>query len=515
MSSSPKCPPPADLGRGPALNVPRRLEYMPLDEIRGASRNAKRHAGELSASLKRFGTVAPPILDERTGRLVAGHGRVEHLLLLKEAGERAPEGVVVRKGRWLVPVVRGWQSANDGEAEAYSIADNQLAILGGWDDATLAAMIADLEQRDAMDGLGFDFDELQARGFFDSLGGGDPAPDAPGPDPEAEPPPDAGPSTTRQARREDPVPDVRPEDVNVRPGQLFKLGEHRLLIGDSFNPEHRARLLSLGDVLVELAAILTDPPYAIYGSSSGIAADIADDAMVLPFFEAFFKLCMEHVRKFGHIYTFCDWRSWATIWEGSRRAGTVAKNMLVWDKLGAGLGSNYANTHELIFFGARLPKQTAMGHRESGQRTVHKPNMVRVAHPQEVPAEALAGLPQPLQEFFRKLVVCCPVELFWEMLAVARDPNPTPESIFRHTRVTGQERLHNAAKPVPLLMDLLEASTDKGDPVGEFFAGSGSTIIACEQTGRRCFAMEMNPRNAQTSIRRWERFTGRTAELMP
>lgn len=513
MSSPSKCPPPASTSKG-AITGPRRLEYMQLDEIRVAVRNAKRHAGELSASLKRFGTVAPPILDERTGRLVAGHGRVEHLLLLKEAGEAAPEGVVVRKGHWLVPVVRGWQSKDDAEAEAYSLADNQLAILGGWDDATLAAMIADLEQRDALDGLGFDFQALEDRGFFDSLGGGDPDPSA-ADGPATSAPPPASSSPARASRRDVPVPDVRPEDVNVRPGQLFQLGEHRLLIGDSFNPEHRARLLTVGNTLAELAAILTDPPYAIYGSSSGIAADIADDAMVLPFFEAFFKFCMEHVRKFGHIYTFCDWRSWATIWEGSRRAGTVAKNMLVWDKLGAGLGSNYANTHELIFFGARLPKQTAMGHRESGQRTVHRPNMVRVAHPEEVPAEALAGLPPPLQAFFRKLVVCCPVELFWEMLAVAHDPNPTPESIFRHTRVTGEERQHNAAKPVPLLMDLLEASTDKGDPVGEFFAGSGSTIIACEQTGRRCFAMEMNPRNAQTTIRRWEKSTGRAAELLP
>lgn len=489
---------------------------MPLDEIRVAVRNAKRHAGELGASFKRFGAVAPPILDERTGRLVAGHGRVEHLLLLLEAGEAAPEGVVVRKGHWLVPVVRGWQSKDDAEAEAYSLADNQLAILGGWDDATLAAMIADLEQRDGLAGLGFDFDALDARGFFDSLSPEDPEDGvhAGVPEPE-EGTAHARPTSGRPVRKDVPIPDVRPEDVTVRPGQFFQLGEHRLLIGDSFNPEHRARLLTVDEVLVELAAILTDPPYAIYGSSSGIAADIADDAMVLPFFEAFFKFCMAHVRKFGHIYTFCDWRSWATIWEGSRRAGTVAKNMLVWDKLGAGLGSNYANTHELIFFAARLPKQTAMGHRESGQRTVHRPNMLRVAHPQEVPAEALAGLPQALQDFFRKLVVCCPVELFWEMLAVAHDPNPTPESIFRHTRVTGEERQHNAAKPVPLLMDLLEASTDKGALVGEFFAGSGSTIIACEQTGRSCYAMEMNPRNAQTAIRRWEKFTGRTAELLP
>ena len=118
-----------------------------------------------------------------------------------------------------------------------------------------------------------------------------------------------------------------------------------------------------------------------------------------------------------------------------------------------------ANCYELIAYFAKLPPATAMvSSSRTGQRTVPKPN------------------------------------------------------IQRFSRVTGDDREHNAAKPVDLLAELIDAGSDRGDVVLDLFDGSGSTRIACEKAGRRCFGMEMEPKFVQVAIERWERFTNQKAK---
>lgn len=119
---------------------------MRLDEIRRAARNPKLHdAAGIRESLTEFGVADLPVIDERTGLLVSGHGRLDQLAALAAAHKTPPGGVRVDpSGEWLLPVVRGWESANDAAAEAYIIGANKLAINGGWDDAGLAQMLADL-----------------------------------------------------------------------------------------------------------------------------------------------------------------------------------------------------------------------------------------------------------------------------------------------------------------------------------------------------------------------------------
>ena len=110
--------------------------------------------------MARYGVVEPPVVDERTGRLVAGHGRLEAFADAKAVGLDVPEGVRVNaKGEWLVPVIRGWSSRNDAEAEAYLVTSNELTITPGWDDNALAEMLADMD-RELADIAGFDFDRL-------------------------------------------------------------------------------------------------------------------------------------------------------------------------------------------------------------------------------------------------------------------------------------------------------------------------------------------------------------------
>lgn len=154
---------------------PRWTDYLSLDTVEPALVNAKRHDLEaIAASYDRFGYVEPITMDERTGRLVAGHGRIASLLGRRIRGESAPEGIVVSDDGWLVPVARGWESANDYEARAYLIASNKLSEAGGWDQAELWGELADLSEHGELAGLGVADDEMETlRRFVVASGYGD------------------------------------------------------------------------------------------------------------------------------------------------------------------------------------------------------------------------------------------------------------------------------------------------------------------------------------------------------
>lgn len=138
-----------------------KIEYVPLNKLVRWPRNPKSHdLGSLYQSIERFGFVNPIVVDEATGKLVAGHGRLDSLQQLKASGRPAPQGIQVSGETWLVPVIRGIAFKSESEAEAYIVADNQLTIAGGWDDAKLAEVLADLAAQDGLEGTGFDADDV-------------------------------------------------------------------------------------------------------------------------------------------------------------------------------------------------------------------------------------------------------------------------------------------------------------------------------------------------------------------
>jgi DNA modification methylase len=119
-----------------------RIEYVPLEQVRRWPRNPKRHnLSELNQSLERFGFVAPLVQDDSSGKLVAGHGRLEALLARRDAGMAPPQRIHEVDGDWAVPVLRGVEFTSEEEAEAYLVADNRLVELGGWDEAELGEMM--------------------------------------------------------------------------------------------------------------------------------------------------------------------------------------------------------------------------------------------------------------------------------------------------------------------------------------------------------------------------------------
>lgn len=160
---------------------PRRLEYVPVDDLPDHPRNPRDHdLAELIASVRRFGFTSPPMIDGRTGLLAEGHGRKRATIALQEAGEQPPEGIVVEDGRWYVPVVSGWSSADDSEADAYLLAGNQG---GGWHTDPLATLLAELAESDqGLTGTGFD--QAAADLVFAELAINQP--DADGQDPDTE-----------------------------------------------------------------------------------------------------------------------------------------------------------------------------------------------------------------------------------------------------------------------------------------------------------------------------------------
>jgi hypothetical protein len=145
----------------------RRVEYVQLDDVRPADRNPKTHDHEtLRRSFERFGFVEPMIRDDRTGRLVAGHGRLDELRMARSRdGANPPEGVELADDgvTWLVPVLTGWSSSDDEQAQAYVVASNRLVELGGWDESILTDVLDSLSTIDGgLDGIGYSVDDALA-----------------------------------------------------------------------------------------------------------------------------------------------------------------------------------------------------------------------------------------------------------------------------------------------------------------------------------------------------------------
>jgi ParB-like chromosome segregation protein Spo0J len=140
-----------------------RIEYIDVDEVQRWPRNPKDHdIHEIKKSFTRFGFVNPVIKDETTGKLVAGHGRIDALLHMRDSGLEPPRRTVVDGDKWFVPVLCGIAFDNPAEAEAYVIADNRLTEIGGWKKDLLNTILAEWEgMEDAVEGTGFDIVDIE------------------------------------------------------------------------------------------------------------------------------------------------------------------------------------------------------------------------------------------------------------------------------------------------------------------------------------------------------------------
>lgn len=141
----------------------RTIEHVPLSSLTAHPKNPKAHdTATIDASVGRFGYIEPIVVDGRTGMIVSGHGRTKTLLGMHERGETPPDGVQVKDGEWLVPVVSGWSSRTDSEAHAALIALNRTGELGGWVDDSLLELLDDLSGiEDGLLGVGYGEDDVE------------------------------------------------------------------------------------------------------------------------------------------------------------------------------------------------------------------------------------------------------------------------------------------------------------------------------------------------------------------
>jgi site-specific DNA-methyltransferase (adenine-specific) len=392
------------------------VEMRPIGSIKPYEQNPRvNDAGvdAVAASLREFGWQQPLVVDERDV-IIVGHTRYK--AALKLGMTEVPVHVAVG----LTPE----------QARAYRIADNQTATLSQWDDGKLVEELMALQTAGFdLDLTGFSADELTRL-----MGSG-------GIEPQADP---------------DNVPEP-PADPETKPGDLWLLGNHRLLCGDATKPADVARLMAgtTADLL------LTDPPYGVayVGKTKAELTiandDLADDDQYRAFLAQAFQAALVHVRPGGGFYVWhADVRG-LPVRLACADAGLQVRQVLVWAKQTMVLGrQDYQWRHEPCLYGWR----DGAAHTWLGDRTQ-----------------------TTILEFDRP----------------ARNAD------------------HPTGKPVDLFRYLVGNSCPPRGRVLDPFGGGGSTLIAAELEGRTAYLMELDPAYCDVVVRRFEAVTGKTAEREP
>jgi hypothetical protein len=407
--------------------------YLPLERLKPHDRNPRTHSRkqirQIAESIKRFGFTNPILLDP-DGGIIAGHGRIEAAKLL---------------GLTEVPTIC-LAAMSEAQKRAYVIADNKLAENAGWDRELLAIELQYISQLDVNFDLsvtGFEVAEIDV--LLEPLSISDKA--------------DAG-------------PDIDPAAEEVsRLGDLWTLGDHRLLCGDARDPAAYVRLLA-GE---KAQMVFTDPPFnvPVYGHVCGLgrikhaefamASGEMSSAEFCRFLEIVFgRLVASSVD--GSIHFVCmDWRHAYELLAAARDAYTELKNICVWNKANGGMGTFYRSKHELVFVF------------KSGQ-TCHINNFLLGQHGR-----------------YRTNV--------WDYAGL---------NSIGPTRLD-QLAMHPTVKPVALVADAIKDCSRRRGIILDAFAGSGTTLIAAEQTGRRGYGLELAPKYVDTALRRWQTYTGEHA----
>lgn len=372
--------------------------------------HTKAQIKQIEASIKEWGWTMPILIDEKD-TVLAGHARLQAAFNLKI--EEVP-----------CIIASGW---SEGQKKAYVIADNKLSENAGWDTELLASEFSELKALDYDIGLtGFSLEEIGEIGGVPFEGKTD----------------------------EDDVPET-PQVTEVKPGQVWQLGRHRLMCGDSTDRAAVEKLMegNKADLL------LTDPPYNVaYEGKTKDALKIKNDQMSDENFRDFLGTCFRNadaaLRQGAAFYIWHADSEGYNFRGAAFDAGWQVRQCLIWLKNSMVLGrQDYQWKHEPCLYGWKGGASHFWGS-DRKQTTV--------------------------LEFDR--------------------PSRSAE--------------HPTMKPVALIEYQMLNSTKEGEAVLDLFAGSGSMVIAAEKNNRRAFAMELDPVYCDVIIRRWTEFTGKKAELV-
>jgi DNA modification methylase len=422
------------LSRFPLAIVHQRIDALKPDPTNPRLHN-KKQIRQIANSIEAFGFNVP-ILVDCDGKVIAGHGR---LLACGELG-------------WTEVPTLCLDHLTTAQARAFMIADNRLAEVATWDDQLLAEQLRELSL------LGLDF-KIEVTGF------------------------EMGEIDLRIASLEDlPETTADPADILLdlttgapisKLGDLWLLGAHRVLCGNALDPEAFRALM--GEERAGM--VFTDPPYnvPIDGHASGLGAihhrpfPMGSGEMDRAAFTAFLGQACRNLTAFsidGSIHFVCmDWRHVDELLAAGREAYRELKNLCVWAKDNAGMGSLYRSQHELVF----VFKHGRDGHRNNVQ----------------------------LGQFGRSR------SNVWRY--------PGVNSFARCGEEGNLLALHPTVKPVAMVADAILDCSARSDIVLDAFLGSGTTVIAAERIGRRCYGLELDPAYVDTIVRRWQALTGGSA----
>lgn len=430
-----------------------KMVEVSLIKLRPYAQNAKKHPQEqiekIQNSIQEFGFISPCLIDKENN-IIAGHGRVEAARAL---------------GMETVPCVY-IEGLTDEQRRAYILADNRLTELGGWDMETVSGELEELMETGFDINLtGFNIDDI----IIDEIEDIDTAADL------------------------DEIEDAAPI---VKAGEIWRLGDHRLMCGDSTNSDDMEQLLD--GATVDL--FITDPPYNVDYSNKveflveaggyttpeiikkntmPILNDAMDEETFISFLFDAFSGAEQAMRPGAAFYIFHSAIHDFEFISALRATNALEVHQhLVWVKNNFVMGrQDYQWIHEPILYGWKK----GAGHYFIDMRTLTTA-FVR-DYKDMTREEAIEAL--------RRIMECTTVQE--ENNAVVNDLHPTQ-------------------KPVPLIKKLIRNSSKEGDIVLDVFGGSGATLIAAEQLNRKCYLMELEPRYCDVVIRRWEEETGRKAE---
>ncbi len=433
-----------------------KIDYLPLTSLRPWGANPKSHdLGAIHVSIDNFSFRDPVSINKNNSEIEEGHGRVQALLQRKADGQEPPNHVIAENGDWLVPVL---QYDDDEQTQhRYSLAHNRTTELGGFDMPKLADTLQDIATFDEslLEGTGYDTDYLN-----DLL-----------------------------AEYAEPYegltdPDAIPEEVEPRCnyGELWRLGDHRLLCGDATKREDVERLMD-----GEKAGILfTSPPYLQQRDYTktivnwdSLMEEVFGNISMLPDGQVLVNLGLVH-RK-------CEWLAYWNKWIDWMKANRWRPfGWYVWDQ-GAGLpgdwNGRFGPSFEFIFhFNKKALRpikwmETKLESQKSKSRTV---GFQKEGGSKEVYSPHLIG-----------------------------QLTKVPDSVVRVSRNSVMGSQHPAAFPIGLSEYIIQSWPGM---VYDPFAGSGTNVLGCERLNRKCCGMEIEPKYCDVTIERWEQFTGNHAE---
>ena len=413
------------------------VAYQEVGALKPRTTNPRTHSKkqitQIANAIRRFGFTNPVLVDDANG-IVAGHGRVEAAKIV---------------GLDRVPTVR-LSAMSEAEIRAYVIADNRLAENAGWDRALLGLelqYLTELEIDFDVTVTGFDLPEIDLLIAELSL-------------------------VANENDSADAIVEVASGPAISRPGDIWQIGNHRLICGDSTRLETYQQLL--GDTRAQM--VFTDPPYnvPISGHVGGLGSiqhrefAMASGELSPAEFTAFLQSVFGHLAAFsvdGAIHFQCmDWRHLPEILAAGTAAYTDLKNICVWAKNNGGMGSLYRSQHEfvLVFKSGTAPH---INNVELGKYGRYRTNV-------------------------------------WNYAGV---------NSFGGDRA--DLNLHPTVKPVAMVADAIRDCSNRKGIVLDAFVGSGTTLIAAERTGRRGYGIEIDPLYCDVTIRRLRAVCGLEAVL--